>query len=82
MKERRFTVTKYGRWRHSQTFRDGRWLSNPPVFGEVPELRLRGKWLEAAGFPPGASVHVLVGRGRLLFTSEHARRTSREPLPR
>ena len=32
---------------------------------ELPMIRLRGRWLAAAGFPRGARVAVIVSRGRL-----------------
>lgn len=35
---------------------------------EVPFIRLRGRWLEAAGFEVGATVRVEVARGRLVIT--------------
>lgn len=32
----------------------------------MPFLRLRGRWLDQAGFVIGAQVHVAVSRGRLV----------------
>lgn len=32
---------------------------------ELPYLRLRGRWLEEAGFPIGRNLKIEVGEGRL-----------------
>ncbi len=47
----------------------------------VPKIRLTGKWLAAAGFPPGLHVYVVItGPGRLsLSIREEAPDNS--PLP-
>jgi hypothetical protein len=35
----------------------------------LPKIRLAGKWLAAAGFPPGQHVHVVItGPGRLTLS--------------
>jgi len=34
----------------------------------VPMLRIRGVWLEVAGFPAGSRVYVEIERGRLVLT--------------
>ena len=38
--------------------RDGRGYSKTRL--PLPKIRLKGKWLQAAGFPPGMSVTVTV----------------------
>jgi toxic protein SymE len=35
---------------------------------KIPHLRLTGRWLEAAGFPPGSLVNVRVANGQLVIT--------------
>lgn len=45
---------------------DGRW-PRPP---EVPYLRLRGYWLQQAGFPAGQSVKVHVADGCIMIVPE------------
>lgn len=35
----------------------------------VPMIRLRGKWLTAAGFPEGQPVQVDVASGRIILTA-------------
>lgn len=37
------------------------------------EIRLRGKWLEAAGFKPGDRITVLAGEGRLVIENHGPR---------
>lgn len=37
-----------------------------PSSTPMPFLRLRGRWLDAAGFPIGANVRVEVSAGRLV----------------
>lgn len=37
--------------------------------GIVPMIRLRGKWLTAAGFPEGQPVQVEVASGRIVLTA-------------
>jgi Toxin SymE, type I toxin-antitoxin system len=49
------------------SFRDNR---------SVPMIRLRGKWLEAAGFVEGRLIHVEVTEGILILT-----RVDRETSP-
>ena len=45
---------------------DGRW-PRPP---EVPYLRLRGYWLQAAGFSVGQRVRVQIAHQRLIIIAE------------
>jgi hypothetical protein len=37
-----------------------------------PFIRLRGRWLSEAGFPPGSRVTVTVEDGRLILTPERS----------
>jgi len=37
---------------------------------EVPYIRLRGHWLQRAGFPPNGRIRVSVRNGRLVMTCE------------
>lgn len=46
----------------------GRYLANSPE----PWIRLRGRWLEKAGFAIGAPVVIEVSMGRLVLTVEKA----------
>jgi len=39
---------------------------------EVPYIRLRGHWLQRAGFPPNGRIRVSVRNGRLVMTCEPA----------
>lgn len=39
---------------------------------EVPYIRLRGHWLQRAGFPPNGRIRVSVRNGRLVMTCEAA----------
>ena len=45
-------------------------LSLPGGLSLVPFLRLRGRWLAAAGFPVGARVVVRVEPGRIVLEPE------------
>jgi len=36
----------------------------------VPYIRLRGHWLQRAGFPPNGRIRVSVRNGRLVMTCE------------
>lgn len=38
-----------------------------PVLSPMPFLRLRGRWLEPAGFGIGTTVQVMVSAGRLVL---------------
>lgn len=61
---RRLTVS-YGTYRVREP--DGRAMS-------VPNLRLRGTWLERAGFAIGVPVKVNVSRGRLVIEAVESER--------
>ena len=65
MQERRLTVSKLRR----STRIDHPWEPRYRVW-EVPFLRMRGNWLEAAGFEIGKRVQVEVSSGRLVLTVE------------
>ncbi len=41
-------------------------------WSKVPQLRLAGRWLEAAGFTTGERVTVLVQNGALVITAATA----------
>jgi toxic protein SymE len=45
----------------------------------VPALNLKGKWLEAAGFPTGAEADIRVMAGCLVITARPAAREPEEP---
>ena len=53
--------------------------------GLVPMIRLRGKWLQAAGFTYGTQLSVLVEDGRITLTATSHRAVStpevRSPYP-
>ena len=50
----------------ASALRPSTWV--PPTSSRlVPYLRLRGRWLKAAGFTIGQNVRVEVGEGRLLI---------------
>ena len=38
--------------------------------GRASRIRLKGKWLEQAGFSPGDRVDVRVNQGKLVITKE------------
>lgn len=38
-----------------------------------PRLILQGNWLEAAGFPPGQMVQVIVKNGKIEITPSHGK---------
>ena len=44
---------------------------------QVPMLRLRGTWLQAAGFPAGTRVSVMVKAGRLVLRQVQALKAER-----
>ena len=44
----------------------------PGVIPMQPWIRLRGLWLEQAGFPPKTRVRVQIEQGRLILTPETA----------
>ncbi len=60
MAERRLTVSRL--FRESKEVHYGRLPLRP-----VPFLRMRGDWLERAGFGVGEQVRVQVARGRLVI---------------
>lgn len=45
----------------------------------VPALNLKGKWLEAAGFPTGAEADIRVMAGCLVITARPAAQEPEEP---
>lgn len=47
--------------------------------GDVPMIRMRGKWLGAAGFTRGTIVTVTVSRGTLVLTATGV--TGSDPPP-
>ncbi len=66
MKPRKLKVYYHHPDRHDQPpHRTPRSLLEP-----MPYLRLRGRWMEEAGFQVGDRVHVEVQRGRLIVTTE------------
>jgi len=60
--ERRLTVSTL------HETRAPRYAGGPAAQRLVPFLRMRGAWLEAAGFHRGERVRVEVERGRLVLT--------------
>ena len=55
MKRRRLTVSRSSPESHA------RWPR--PTLAPIPFLRLRGRWLDQAGFTVGSEVRVAVARG-------------------
>jgi hypothetical protein len=43
------------------------YIADSRVKGLPPHLRIKGRWLEEAGFPVGAKVNVEVSHGRLVI---------------
>lgn len=43
--------------------------SNYPEYVPFAALRIKGKWLEAAGFPVGTPVEIVVEEGRMVVTA-------------
>lgn len=43
--------------------------SNYPEYVPFAALRIKGKWLEAAGFPVGTPVEIVVEDGRMVVTA-------------
>lgn len=39
---------------------------------EVPQIKLQGRWLTAAGIQIGAAIRVQLENGRLVITPQHA----------
>lgn len=60
--ERRLTISTL------HELRAPRYPGGPVMARQVPFLRMRGLWLEAAGFRRGERVRVEVERGRLVLT--------------
>ncbi|HEY6220263.1 MAG TPA: SymE family type I addiction module toxin [Gemmatimonadaceae bacterium] len=52
-----------------------------PDEGEVPMIRMRGKWLGAAGFTSGTLVTVTVSRGQLVLAAGAAAADPPPPTP-
>jgi hypothetical protein len=63
MKPRRLTVSAAGVESHADEY-------PRPWLDPMPSLRLRGRWLKAAGFDIGARVRVSVEAGRLVVEVE------------
>ncbi len=63
MKPRRLTVSSAGAESCADQY-------PRPVLDPMPFLRLRGRWLQQAGFDIGARVRVSVSAGRLVLEVE------------
>lgn len=61
MPTRRLTISRFDPERRAVRFRYPSLPLEP-----MPFLRLRGRWLDQAGFAIGAQVQVAVSRGRLV----------------
>lgn len=48
--------------------------------GSVPMIRLRGKWLEVAGFQEGTPVQVEVRTGRITLIAEEGAATYKKAI--
>lgn len=62
------------------SLRDIQGLDGRPV--RAPQLLLRGRWLQRAGFHAGVPVKVHVSRGRLVIERDHDRAPQGEVLTR
>lgn len=51
----------------------------PPGINIPAQIRLKGKWLEAAGFSPGDYVEVHIGTGQMLLQKVESPKSQSPP---
>lgn len=52
-----------------------RYVSNSNSYSQVPEILLKGKWLDVAGFPPNTYINVSCEEGMIVITPREPEET-------